>query len=492
MKSMKNFTKNTNENLGSESLKSSKFLQKRLENLSEKAFFLPFFLIFSSFAFFSCSKKLSDEEKLALKNQRIEEAKSLAIKNFVASLPAEEKISELFFVNVEGNRTFRSVENVPASFGLAQKKPLVPGGVLLFSYNISKDPLETYEFIKSIHDFYVQNSLVPPYIAVDQEGGDVSRLRNLTSALPSQKKISSGFSADEASKIYAAQAKQMRLLGINLNLAPVVEAENASNSEFLGTRTFGDAEKVLSYGKNAVSSYESNGILTSLKHFPGNSSTDPHTGLPKIRITKSVLENDYLLPFKNLLPLSSAVLMSHACVSLSDDENYSESDVPSCLSKFWVEDVVRGNLGFSGLVISDDIFMGALSENGFPPEIASVKAIEAGIDVLMLSEKRFGNAASVLYKKSLEDSGFAEKIDDAVYDVVKFKIKCGILSLEEINETKEIKENSDNEKSSRKSESENQENFSFKVSVNKNYPEFDLSLFDKFYNEGQNSFKSEK
>lgn len=489
MKSMKNFTKNPNENPAAKSLKSSKSFQKRLKNLGEETFLFSFFLIFSSLVLFSCSKKLSDEEKLALKKQKIEEAKSFAIKNFVDSLPPEEKFSELFFVNVEGNKAFHSVENVPPSFGLAQKKPLVSGGVLLFSYNISKDPLETYEFIKSIRDFYIQNNLVPPYIAVDQEGGDVSRLRNLTSALPSQKKISSGFSADEASKIYAAQAKQMRLLGINLNLAPVVESENASNSEFLGTRTFGDAEKVLPYGKNAVSSYESNGILTSLKHFPGNSSTDPHTGLPKIRITKSELENEYLLPFKNLLPLSSAVLMSHACVSVSDDENYFESDVPSCLSKFWVSDVVRGELGFSGLVISDDIFMGALSENGFPPEIASVKAIEAGIDVLMLSEKRFGSAASVLYKKSLEDSGFAKKIDDAVCEVVKFKIKCGILSLEE---TKNAEKNPDDEKKSKKSEPENDENFSFKVSVNKNYPEFDLALFDKFFVEGQNSLKTER
>lgn len=489
MKSMKNFTKNPNENPAAKSLKSSKSFQKRLKNLGEETFLFSFFLIFSSLVLFSCSKKLSDEEKLALKKQKIEEAKSFAIKNFVDSLPPEEKFSELFFVNVEGNKAFHSVENVPPSFGLAQKKPLVSGGVLLFSYNISKDPLETYEFIKSIRDFYIQNNLVPPYIAVDQEGGDVSRLRNLTSALPSQKKISSGFSADEASKIYAAQAKQMRLLGINLNLAPVVESENASNSEFLGTRTFGDAEKVLLYGKNAVSSYESNGILTSLKHFPGNSSTDPHTGLPKIRITKSELENEYLLPFKNLLPLSSAVLMSHACVSVSDDENYFESDVPSCLSKFWVSDVVRGGLGFSGLVISDDIFMGALSENGFPPEIASVKAIEAGIDVLMLSEKRFGSAASVLYKKSLEDSGFAKKIDDAVCEVVKFKIKCGILSLEE---TKNAEKNPDDEKKSKKSEPENDENFSFKVSVNKNYPEFDLALFDKFFVEGQNSLKTER
>ena len=459
----------------------SNFLSKRQKKLPGKKLRRVFFLVFLPMIFVSCSKKLSDDEKLALKNQKIEEAKSIAIYDFVASLPAEEKFSELFFVNIEGENSFHSVENVPAEFALEQKKPLVPGGILLFSYNISKDPLETYDFIKSIRDFYIQNNFIPPYIAVDQEGGDVCRLRNLTSALPSQTKISSEFTAEGASEIYRTQAKQMKILGINLNLAPVVEVQNDSNCEFLGTRTFGDLEKVLPYGKNAVSAYESSGILTSLKHFPGNSSTDPHTGLPKIRISKSELENEYLSPFRKLLPFSSAVLMSHACVSVFDDESYSESDVPACLSKFWVKDIVRGELGFSGLVISDDIFMGALSKNGFPPEAASVKAIEAGVDVLMLSEKRFGSAAAVLLKKSLEDSEFRKKIDEAVCDVVRFKIKCGILLLEENDK----KENFGDKKAFSKSEAE--ENFSFKVSVNRNYPEFDLASFDKFFVEGQSS-----
>lgn len=421
------------------------------------------FTLLASLLFFSCAKKPaspSPEELAALQNQKIELAKNQAVSDFVSSLPPDEKISELFFVNIEGNKIFHSVENVPEGFGQDSKKPLVPGGVLLFSYNISKDPLETYEFIKSIRDFYVQNNLVPPFVAVDQEGGDVNRLRSLTRPLPSQKKIAQNFSSEEAEKIYSAQARQMKNLGFHLNLAPVVEIENESNSEFLGTRTFGNLENVLAFGKLEISSYESNGVRTALKHFPGNSSTDPHSGLPEISVTKSQLENSYLVPFKNLLSSSSAVLMSHARIKIQDDDGYFEEKVPSCLSHFWISEVVRKNLDFSGLVISDDIFMAALAENGFPPEKACVQAIEAGIDSIMISEKRFGSSASLLYKKSLEDESFAEKIDAAAEDVVRFKIKCGILLLEEIK-------------------GENQDEIpSFKVSVNQNYPEFDLEDFD--------------
>lgn len=446
-------------------LKNSRYSQKNSGNISS------FVFIFLSVFLFSCEKKPSQEEilaarhkKAAERNQKIAGAKDKALSDFVDSLSADEKFSELFFVNVEGNKTFRSVENVPDAFGQDSKKPLASGGILLFSYNISKDPLETYGFIKSIHDFYIQNNLVPPFVAVDQEGGDVNRLRGLTRPLPSQKKIAGTLSLDEASKLYSAQARQMKNLGIHLNLAPVVEVENEANSEFLGTRTFGNLEKVLSYGKTEISSYEENQIATSLKHFPGNSSTDPHSGLPEIFVSKSELENSYLLPFKNLLPFSSAVLMSHARINISDDESYTEEKIPSCLSDFWVSQVVKNQLKFSGLVISDDIFMGALSDNGFPPEIAAQKAVEAGIDSIMISEKRFGGAASLLYKKSLEDENFARKIDSAVKNVIRFKIKCGILLLEEIPP-----ENQDDSNSVP----------SYKVQINQNYPEFNLDDFDK-------------
>lgn len=419
------------------------------------------FTLLALLLFSSCSKKPSSpthEELAALQNQKIELAKNQAVSDFVSSLPPDEKFSELFFVNIEGNKIFHNVETVPEDFVQDSKKPLVPGGVLLFSYNISKDPLETYEFIKSIRDFYVHNNLVPPFVAVDQEGGDVNRLRGLTRSLPSQKKVAQNYSLEEAKKLYSAQARQMKNLGIHLNLAPVVEIENDSNSEFLGTRTFGNLENVLAFGKAEISSYESNKIRTALKHFPGNSSTDPHSGLPELSVTKSQLENFYLFPFKNLLPSSSAVLMSHARIKIQDDETYSEEKIPSCLSHFWVSEVVKKQMAFKGLVVSDDIFMAALAQNGFPPEKACIQALEAGIDSIMISEKRFGSSACLLYSKSREDESFAKKIDKAVENVIKFKIKCGILLLEKTNDENEIP--------------------SFKVSVNQNYPEFDLEDFD--------------
>lgn len=419
----------------------------------------------------SCSKKLSPQE-LAEQNalqerlylQTVEKAKNQAVADYAASLSDEVRISQLFLVNVEGNQKYSAVEKSLSGF------PLVPGGALLFSYNISTDPLQTYEYIKSIRDFYLENKNLPPYIAVDQEGGVVNRLRGLTSTLWAQKKVAESFTPEKAEELYSAQARQMKNLGFHLNLAPVVEVENDSNKDFLESRTFGNLEKTLLYGRIAAESYEKNGIAVVLKHFPGNSGLDPHMGLPKILFSQSEWDS-YFKPFKFLLSKSSAVLMSHAVMKPDSGQNLEKYDMPACFSKYWVSECLRGDFAFSGLVFSDDIFMAALAKNGFPPEIAAVRAIEAGVDVIMLSEKRFGHVAEILLKKSKEDEAFAAELERAVRNVLRYKIKAGILILEENS-----------------SAADEMTVPSFSVKINPDYCEFDLKKFDQDYKLGMEAY----
>ena len=120
----------------------------------------------------------------------------------------------------------------------------------------------------------------------------------------------------------------------------------------------------------------------------------------------------------------SAVLMSHARVKGYDEKN------PACLSEYWVSDVLRKDLGFKGIIFSDDIFMGALADNGYPPELAVVKAIEAGIDCIMISEKRIESSVEVLSKKAKADAAFAKQIDSALRRIIDYKIKCGFLTVQ--------------------------------------------------------------
>ena len=356
----------------------------------------------------------------------VQAEKELALKDYIARMPVEQKIAQLFIENLEGCTRFRSYETVGDLTGKPDKTPLIAGGYIFFSYNIAPDREQMKDYIQSIRDYCRDNNSIQPYLSVDQEGGWVNRLKKLNPPLPSNEKVAINFDISGAYWLYTSQATSMRELGFDMNLAPVVEVCTPDNEAFLDGRSFGDAAKVINYGRACVNAYENNGIATVIKHFPGNTNTDPHTGLPEITLSKDELMQS-IVSFRELTQYQpAAVLMSHARTAAIDP------GVPACLSKIWVTDILRSEYGYQGLIFSDDIFMGALADNGYPPEVAAVRAVEAGVDCIMISEKRFAKAGAVLYKKALADPQFEQKIDAAVYRILKYKIKAGLLDEAEI------------------------------------------------------------
>ena len=356
-----------------------------------------------------------------LKNQR-----QKALQTYVEKLPLEDKIAQMFIENLEGYTKFRSYESVGAMTGKKDDRPLLAGGYIFFSYNIAPDREQMKAYIQSIRDYCRDNNSIQPSLSVDQEGGWVNRLKKLNPTLPSNEKVAINFTISGAYWLYSSQATSMRDLGFDMNLAPVVEVCTSDNEAFLDGRSFGDADNVINYGRACLNAYENNGIATVLKHFPGNTNTDPHTGLPEITLSKDQLMQS-IVSFRELTQYQpAAVLMSHARTAAIDP------GVPACLSKVWVTDILRREYGYQGLIFSDDIFMGALADNGYPPEDAAVRAVEAGVDCIMISEKRFAKAGAVLYKKALQDQDFAKKIDTAVMRILNYKIKAGLLDEAEI------------------------------------------------------------
>jgi beta-N-acetylhexosaminidase len=349
-----------------------------------------------------------------------------ALNRYVAALPLEQKIAQLFIENLEGCTSFRSYETVGAMTGEKDDRPLIAGGYIFFSYNIAdtRDQMQTY--IKSIRDYCDSNNNLQPYLCVDQEGGWVSRLKKLNPKLPSNEKVAQDFDIAATYQLYAEQADGMKTLGFDMNLAPVVEVCTDDNKDFLDGRSFGNLEQVTTYGRACLNAYENNGIATVLKHFPGNTNTDPHTGLPEITLPEPELQQS-IESFRELVQYNpAAVLMSHARTSAID------SGVPACLSKVWVTDILRKEYGYEGLIFSDDIFMGALADNGYPPEEAAIRAVEAGVDCIMISEKRFAKAGKVLYNRAKEDAAFEAKIDQAVERIIKYKLETGLIDEQEI------------------------------------------------------------
>lgn len=351
-----------------------------------------------------------------------------AIDEYLSNLSEAKQISQIFLINIEGDTYYHPVETTEKYKAFKTKEALVPGGMLFFSYNINDNPENIISFTRNIYEYCETNNYPPAFISVDQEGGLVNRLRSVTSTFPSPQKISSSISPIDASKFYSLQAKQIYELGFNMNLAPVSEASLDSNKDFLGTRSFGSMENTIQYSTSFVNSFNLENVSSVLKHFPGNTNTDPHTGLPEITLSLEETENLLIKPFKEIIKSNpDAILMSHARLTAKD------SSTPSCLSYFWVTETLRNNLKYKGLIISDDIFMGALAENGFPPEQACIKAIEAGVDIIMLSEKKFGEAAEIILNKSHNDKDFYNKLYNMEKHVIEYKIKAGLLSLYQDN-----------------------------------------------------------
>ena len=168
-----------------------------------RGFSILFFLIFfgsTAFAksFFSLPKIDSDER------QEIDRA----ITQYLFSLPPEQRISQIFLVNIGGSTVYHPGEDsrLIDTFTGSEKVPLVPGGAILFGYNIADTSEKVMDFMSSVADWCEKNNIARPYIAVDQEGGYVARLRNITSTLPSCEKVAQQLSASEAYTLYSYQA----------------------------------------------------------------------------------------------------------------------------------------------------------------------------------------------------------------------------------------------------------------------------------------------
>ncbi len=119
--------------------------------------------------------------------------------------------------------------------------------------------------------------------------------------------------------------------------------------------------------------------------------------------------------------------MSHARTSAYDSKN------PACLSYFWVTEKLRNEMNYNGIIFSDDIFMKALKDNGYPQNEAVIMALNAGIDCIMISEKRFAEPCSIIYEKALADNNFLEKINKSVRRIIDYKINSGILIMNDYN-----------------------------------------------------------
>ena len=285
-----------------------------------------------------------------------------------------------------------------------------PGGFILFGRNIA-DPVQLRRLLDDLRDA----SDVEPILTIDQEGGRVSRLRLLGSEPPSASQLCDAGQSQLISVHGELTAKILRLFGFNLDLCPVLDIcfdENADNS--LRGRCYGKTpEQVITNARLFNDALRAGGILSCGKHFPGYSRVglDPHHELPLVNLSWQEIDGCELAVFKNFSPELDSMMIGHVQVPALDP-----SGRPASLSPKIIHELLRSELGFEGLVMTDDLDMGALL-NHFSFEKIIRLGQEAGSDLLMLCHRveLAGMARSILETTS------AQLLEPALSRVANFK-----------------------------------------------------------------------
>ena len=302
----------------------------------------------------------------------------------ILSLPLEQKIGQLFFIGIS------SVEIDENTFALLRE--ISPGGICLFARNI-KAAAQVRQLLSDIRNVLP----IEPILSLDEEGGVVDRLRRIFTPLPSASAIKT---TGQAKILAEATAEILQILGFNMNFAPVVDVADESRKKFsngLYSRSFGNSkEDVIGLAGEYLNTLQTNGCLGCIKHFPGlgASEVDSHEELPKVFLTRQDLFENDLVPYRELFKTGQvhAVMVAHAGFPMFDLQE-TDSDgklLPSSLSYNFVTKLLREDLGFKGLAITDDLEMGAILKNYGIGEACKM-AINAGEDMLAIC----ANAESV-------------------------------------------------------------------------------------------------
>lgn len=268
-----------------------------------------------------------------------------------------------------------------------------PGGLILFGRNI-KSPTQTLKLTTDLQLFARELGLPPFLIAIDQEGGVVTRIKSFP-MLPSAMSIGNTGDPRVAHRLGRLTGDILSAFGVNMNLAPVADIGNDSQISFIGTRAFAEtapvvARMVTGYARGLSQA----GVIPTAKHFPGHGadSSDSHVLLPSRDVRWDELLEQDLVPFASLHHAGAlpAVLIAHVAFPQIDS-----TGTPATFSKEILEGRLRGQLGYKGVTLSDDLEM-AGAQMIRDPSVRARKALEAGIDISMIGWHKATQAASRL------------------------------------------------------------------------------------------------
>ena len=295
------------------------------------------------------------------------------IDTMIAKMTVEEKVGQLIMVGFDGPQANETIET--------HIRERFVGGVVLFSRNI-QSPQQTAELTNELQRLAEATARqIPLFIGIDQEGGWVIRLKEGATVLPGNMALGATNSTALAERAGEITAVELAAVGVNLNFAPVMDVNNNLDNPVIGRRSFGELPELVSrLGVPYIRGLQRHGVLATAKHFPGHGDTtvDSHFDLPTVNHDRERIHALELPPFRAAIDADVAAIMTAHIIYPAFDP-----DRPATLSPIILTDLLRKELDFDGLIITDDMEMKAIDDRYQSGE-AAVMAVEAGADIVMV------------------------------------------------------------------------------------------------------------
>ncbi|GGF34963.1 beta-hexosaminidase [Halobacillus andaensis] len=315
------------------------------------------------------------------------------------------------------------------------------GGVILFRENV----VTTEQTAELVADYQEASEKYGLLMTIDQEGGIVTRLQSGTD-MPGNMALGATRSLEITEDVGHAIGSELESLGINMNLAPVLDVNNNPDNPVIGTRSFGeDPDLVADLGIAYTKGLQSTGVAATAKHFPGHGDTavDSHLGLPEVPHDKERLMDVELHPFQQAMEADiDAIMTAHVTFPKIDDtkvtsqKDGTEISLPATLSPKVLTGLMREEMGYEGLIITDALNMKAISDH-FGSVDAVIRSVKAGTDIVLMPVG-LEEVADGLLEAVETDEISEERIEESVERILTLKLKRGIIKAESAPDMDEI------------------------------------------------------
>lgn len=348
----------------------------------------------------------------------------------LSDLSLEEKVGQMIFAGIKGTDITNETKKIISTHQV--------GGIILFKDNL-KNANQSVSLLNAIKQENTNNK-VPLFLGVDEEGGRISRLPELTK-LPTNEELGKRNDISLSYNIGKLLGKELSAFGFNLDFAPVLDINSNPHNPIIGDRSFGtDAELVSELGLQMMKGIQSEQVISVIKHFPGHGDTavDSHKELPIIQKSLEELQALELIPFKHAVEQGAEVVMVGHILLPKIDSTY-----PASISERIITDVLREQLGYEGIIITDDMTMKAILNNLEIGESA-VSAVKAGNDIVLVAHN-YANVKKAIDSiiKAIENGEITEqRIDESVKRILSIKKKYNLsnkqidgVNIEELNQS---------------------------------------------------------